>query len=188
MHEVQPQDAVTVPARGHDWLHRLRPRRTLFWQGVIACAAFLTPVFAVLYVLTVPTGDGWWIVASMQALATGLIVLAAARFFLATIWVGEGGIAERGYLSPRRHFPIGQVASIVRARTFGHGAEVIDQLFVCDAEGRCLVRMRGQFWWPRDLDAVVDTLGIPVTVLPEVMTLRELAAGHPNLVYWFERF
>jgi hypothetical protein len=171
----------------HAQMTLLRPRLRLFWHGITACAAFLTPVFAVLYVMSVPGGD-WPAVLALHGFVSLLVALAAARFFLTAIWVGPEGISERGYLFPRRNFTRDQVHSIVRARTFGHGSDIVEQLFVLGADGRRIVRMRGQFWTRADMDTVVDTLGVRVSVIDEIMTLRELAAEHPRLTYWFERY
>ena len=167
--------------------HRLRPRRALLVQGLLASIVFLTPVFVVLYLVTAPA-DGWPVVLAWQAVATVAVFVGCARFFFVAIWVGATGIAERGFFIPRREFAIDRIAQIVRARVFAHGSDQVEQLFVCDAEGRCLVRMRGQFWATREMDAVAEALGVPVTVLPDVITLRELSREHPRLAYWFERF
>lgn len=166
---------------------RLRPHRWLLWHGLTACVAFLTPVFALLYVMAVPNGSWPWVLA-LQAIVSVVVAVGCVRFFRTAIWVHPEGISERGYVLGKRHFPGDQVDSIVRARTFGHASEVIEQLFACDAAGRCLVRMRGQFWSREDMDTVIETLGVPVTVLGEIMTLRELAVERPILVSWFERF
>lgn len=149
--------------------------------------AFLTPVFALLYLLTVPGGSWPWVLA-LQLIVSLAVGAGCARFFLAAIWVDREGISERGYVLGKRHFSRAEVDSVVRVRTFGYGSEVIEQLFVCDAAGRCLVRMRGQFWTRGEMDAVIETLGAPVTVLGGIMTLRELAAERPLLVTWIERF
>jgi len=166
---------------------RLRPRPALLWQGLVACIVFLGPIFVALYLINGPTG-GWPAVLAVQIAASVAVFIGCARFFSVAIWVSAAGLGERGFFSPKRVFPLSQVAQVVRARVFRHGSEEVDQLFVCDAEGRCMVRMRGQFWSSRDMDALTEALDVPVTVLVDVVTLRELARDHPRLAYWFERF
>jgi hypothetical protein len=166
---------------------RLRPRFSLLWQGLVACIVFLSPIFVALYLISGPTG-GWPTVLAVQIAASVAVFVGCARFFLVSIWVSAASLGERGFFSPKREFPLTQVAQVVRARVFRHGSEEVDQLFVCDAEGRCMVRLRGQFWSSRDMDALTEALGVPVNVLAEVVTLRELARDHPRLAYWFERF
>jgi hypothetical protein len=62
------------------------------------------------------------------------------------------------------------------------------QLFVTGADGRVLIRMRGQFWALEDMERVAEELDVPVTRSAESMTLTELRRTSPELLYWFERF
>jgi hypothetical protein len=144
-------------------------------------------VFIVLYLVTAPSGE-WPIVLAWQAVATALVIAGCARYFFVAMWVSAESVGERGFFTPGRDYPISRVARVVRARIFRHGSDEVEQLFVCDAQGRCLIRMRGQFWANREMNALTEALGVPVAVLPDVVTLRELSREHPRLAYWFERF
>ncbi|CAN5467318.1 hypothetical protein BH10ACT7_BH10ACT7_20490 [soil metagenome] len=164
----------------------LRPFAHLFRQGVLATVAFTLPIFLVLYFLTAPDGP-WQAVLATQVLATIAVGLASVSYFTTAIWVDETGIAERGFFGRLTEHPIESIGSIVQARTFVDGAEPVPQLFVCDHEGRQLVRMRGQFWSQESMDTVVNALDVPVTVVDPTVTTSELRTDFPGLLYWFER-
>jgi hypothetical protein len=166
--------------------HRVRPYSSLFRQGLISSLIFMTTVFVVLYFLTVPDGP-WALVVGVQAIVTVAISLAAVGYFSATIWVSRSEIVERGFFGGRHRFTVGSIDSIVLANTASSGGEVIRQLFVRDAEGRQLVRMRGQFWSPESFDLVIRTLDVPVVKIEDVTTIRELRDQFPGLLFWFER-
>lgn len=165
---------------------RLRPSSHLLRDGIIAAVVFLTPVFAVAYVLAADDGT-WPILLTLQVLASIVVFVASTRYFTAGIWIHPDSVAERGFFTAMRRVPRSDIALVVRAETFGHGADVVPQLFVCDDEGRALVRMRGQFWSRQAMKAVSDALAVPVETIPGVVSIRELAAEHPGLPYWFER-
>jgi hypothetical protein len=165
----------------------LRPESDLFRQGVFAVIAFMTPVFVVLYFLTVPDGP-WLAVLVTQIFATVAVTLAAYAYFRAGIWIDGEGIIERGFFGLHRHVPVGDVGSIVLAQTFdSSGRNAIPQLFVCDHEGTTVIRMRGQFWSQQSMDAVVEALDVPVLPIDDTVSTDELRTDHPGLLYWFER-
>jgi hypothetical protein len=102
--------------------------------------------------------------------------------------VDSEGISERGFFGLQRHVPIAEIGSIVLAQTFdslGHTA--VPQLFVCDLDGRQVVRMRGQFWSRASMDIVIATLDIPVDPVADTVSTDELRHDYPGLLYWFER-
>ncbi len=165
---------------------RLRPKPALIRDGVIASILFMIPVFIVAYVLTAADGT-WPVVLATHLVTIVVLILVAWRYFAASIWVEPDSIAERGFFAPKRRFTADRIDRVVRADTFGHGAEPIPQLFVCGADCRVLVRMRGQFWSRDDMDTVASTLGVPVEVVPHTVSFRELMLEHPTLPYWFER-
>lgn len=166
--------------------HRIRPYSFLFRQGLISSTIFTVTVFVVLYFLTVPDGP-WVLVLGVQIVVAVTVALAAVGYFSATIWVSKSEIVERGFFGRRHRFPVSSIDSIVLANTSSSGGEVLRQLFVRDAEGRQLVRMRGQFWSPESFDLVVRTLDVPVVKIEDVTTIRELRAQFPGLLFWFER-
>lgn len=165
---------------------RLRPHGHLLRDGIIASVAFLAPVFVVAHLLAAPAGNGQAVFLLQLVVTCGLVV-AAIGYFRAAIWVSPAALSERGYFGLRHTYPRAQIACIVRAETFGSGSDPVAQLFACDADGRVLVRMRGQYWSTESMDLVVAVLAAPVTVVPDVLTTEELAHSHPHLPYWFER-
>jgi hypothetical protein len=165
----------------------LRPHGHLFRQGVIASIAFMVPVFVVLYFLTIPRGT-WAAVIVTQVLASAVVGLAAVAFFRVGIWVDAHGLTERGFFGFKRHVPIEEIGSIVRADTFdASGTRTFPQLFVCNHDGRQLVRMRGQFWSRESMDTVIRTLDVPFDPFAQALSTSELRSDHPDLLYWFER-
>lgn len=165
---------------------RVRPRFRLFRDGLLACVVFITPVFVVAYWQTAGT-PRLALVVALHALATLLVTVAGWRYFAVGVWIDDVTISERGFFSRRRTFQRSAITSVLRATTFGNGAEPVQQLFVRADDDRVVIRLRGQFWSTESMDAVVADLGVPTTELPATLSNRELAGDHPHLVYWFER-
>jgi hypothetical protein len=153
----------------------------------VAALVFMTPVFVVLYELTVPNGP-WRLVLAVQVIAMGAMALASIRFFATGIWVDPTELRERGFFGRTTHLPVAEIGSLISAETFaGSGEETSPQLFVCDHDGKQLVRMRGQFWSRENMEIVIATLDVPHTTLDDAVSRGELQASHPGLLYWFER-
>jgi hypothetical protein len=168
-------------------LRRLRPRRSLFWQALAGLVAFLVPVSGALYYLTVPNGP-WPIVLALQVLVIVTFLASYLSYISLGFWVGPSGIAERGFFGLSRYVPREEIGAIVLVNTYRSGAaDAYAQLFVCDAAGTQLLRMRGQFWSMARMRAVSDALDIPLTELTDDVTRAELLEEHPGLLYWFER-
>jgi hypothetical protein len=166
---------------------KLRPHGHLFRQGFIAVLAFTTPVFVVLYVLTIPDGP-WAAVLTTNIIATAIAAAAAASYFRVAIWVDRTGISEIGFLGGKQRVPIEEIGSIVDVDLYdGASDRAIPQLFVVGKDGRQLVRMRGQFWSRASMDIVAETLGVPHESLDDSLSTSELRQDYPGLLYWFER-
>ena len=156
-------------------------------QTILSIVAFFAPVFAVLYWLTIPSGT-WLPVLWGQLVVVLLVSIGFVGYFRTRIWVDETGISERGFLGRLNNFPVDQVESIVMLELYQTGAlDTQPQLFVTGADGRLLVRMRGQFYSRGAMETVADELGAPVVRVPDPMTLTELNRLRPELLYWFER-
>lgn len=167
--------------------HHLRPQSSLFRQGIVAALVFTTPVFVALYVLTVP-GGAWRLVLAVHVFAAVLITLASVLFHRTGIWVSSVGLRERGYFGRTRYVPVADMGAVILAETFtGVGAEVAPQLFICDHDGKQLVRLRGQFWSQENMDIVMATLDVPQTALADTLSQGEMRTEYPGLLYWFER-
>ena len=173
--------------RGPAGYRKLRPHSYLFRQGFIATLAFLTPVFAALYFLTVPDGP-WLIVLITQAVASIVFAIACVSYARVGIWVDRRGIVEQGFLGGRITMTTAEIGSIVLVHTYqGGSADTVAQLFVCDHNGEQVIRLRGQFWSLDNMRTVCEILDAPITELSESVSPRELLEQYPGLLYWFER-
>jgi hypothetical protein len=166
----------------------LRPHAHLFTRGIIAVLALTTPVFAVLYWLTIPDGD-WPIVLATHLVVVLLTVMAVLAFFGTTIQLLPDSVRERGFFGRVTDIRPGMVGSVVILDLYeGSTLDTLPQLFVTDTAGRLLLRLRGQFWSREDMERVTEELDVPVTTRAESITLTELRRESPELLYWFERF
>ena len=75
----------------------LRPHRHLFSRGVVAVLALTTPVFAVLYWLTVPSGSWPWVLLA-HVLTIAVLVLGVYSYFSTTITLGPEGVRVNAIL------------------------------------------------------------------------------------------
>lgn len=165
----------------------LRPHRDLFTRGLTAIFALTTPVFAVLYWLTIPDGD-WGYVLLAHVLVVVATILGVHAFFSATITLRADGVRERGFFGEVRFVRPADVGSILLVRLYdGSTLDTLPQLFITGHDGRVLIRMRGQFWSSEDMDRVADQLDVPVTRPEDFMTMTQLRRRSPELLYWFER-
>jgi hypothetical protein len=168
--------------------HELRPQPDLLRQGIIAIAALTTPVFAVLYWMSVPNGQ-WPSVLAVHLAIAVLTMLFALNYLGACIRVSASGIRERGFFGRTRATSIDAIGSILLLEIYRDSAlDTQPQLFVCDRDGHLLLRMRGLFWSRTDMDTVIDSLDVPIEVADGIFTTSDLRRTRPELLYWFERF
>ena len=173
--------------RPPDGFIKLRPHRWLFRQGFVSILAFLVPVFAVLYFLTVPDGP-WPVVAVTMGVTAVVFGLAGYAYFRVAVWVDRRGIAERGFFGGLVTMETPDIGSVVLVHTYQlSGAETVPQLFVCDHDGNQVIRLRGQFWSIDDMRRICDELDVAITEPGETMSTKELLEQFPGLLYWFER-
>lgn len=169
----------------------VRPVRALFRQGVVTTLAVMTPIFAVLYWLTIPNGM-WPLVLIVHGACLAFTGLIALAFAGASIQLSSTGIRERGFLGRITRTPSDRIGSALMVEVYRDSAlDTQPQLFICDTDGRLATRMRGAFWSLADMDAVVDALekqNIPIEAVESGMTMTELRRMRPDLLYWFERF
>lgn len=165
----------------------LRPYRDLFTRGLTAVLALTTPVFAVLYWLTIPDGE-WTFVLGAHLLVVLATIVGVYGFFSATITLRAEGVRERGFFGQTRLVRPSDVGSILLVRLYdGSTLDTLPQLFVTGHDGRVLLRMRGQFWSAEDMERVAEELDRPVTRAEDFMTMTQLRRSSPELLYWFER-
>ena len=166
---------------------RLRPNPRLFRQAIASLLAFAVPAFGVVYFVTIPVG-AWPPVLVAQIVVSALFLVATWAFFRVGIWVHADAIVERGFFGAVIRVPSDDIGSTVLVQTYyGGGAETVPQFFVCDRDGRQLVRMRGQFWSAENMATVRDTLGVPTSELSEGVSTKDILEHYPGLLYWFER-
>jgi hypothetical protein len=146
-----------------------------------------TPLFAVLYWLTVPHGR--W--GSVLAVHVGLtLVFGAVAATVLRVRVSCDGtvVTARGALGRTRRIPVADVARVVLLDLYQPGAlDTHRQLFLLGHDGRVLLRMRGQLWDHADMDVLAAAIGTPVERLPQPLSRAELKRLHPALLRWFER-
>ena len=166
----------------------LRPHAHLFTRGIVALLALTTPVFAVLYWLTIPSGP-WAAVLALHLLVVAATTLAVLAFFSTTIEFGPDGVKERGFFGRTLVVRPGMVKTVTIVNLYESSTlDTQPQLFVTGVDGRLLIRMRGQFWAVEDMERVAEELDMPIIRPDESMTLTELRRSSPELLYWFERF
>jgi hypothetical protein len=166
----------------------LRPHAHLYKRGLVAIFALTTPVFAVLYWLTIPDGV-WPLVLGIHILAVAATTLGVLSYFSTTIQFVPEGVRERGFFGRTIEVRHGMVGSVLLIDLYeGSTLDTQPQLFVTGTDGRVLIRMRGQFWAFADMERVAEELDVPITKRAESVTLTELRRTSPELLYWFERF
>ncbi|WP_350347476.1 hypothetical protein ABIQ69_12655 [Agromyces sp. G08B096] len=116
------------------------------------------------------------------------VLYAVFRYRLTSMSVSRYGIVERGFFGGITSVPARDAAAVIRLELYrGASDETSPQLFVVDRDGRCLIRMRGAFWDTEDMDVVASALEVGEFIRPTPVTLGELRASDPKLLYWFER-
>ncbi len=165
---------------------RLRPHPYLLRRGWGTALAFFVPASCALYFLTIPNGP-WLVVVIGQLAFMGVIALAWRAFRRVAIWVGPTTITEQGFFT-RTHLEKSQLSEAIYVNTF-HGGwiDTVPQLFLCDHDGKQVLRMRGQFWSHESMLKVASTLELPFTEISRDVSTAELRAAYPGLLYWFER-
>ena len=176
-------DAATPTERG---TVTVRPRRELARGATLTGVFSLSPVLVAVLWLTLPTGhqDG------VLAVAAGVVVMGLLmywRYRLSFAAVTRTEFVKRGWLPGFVRLRRDEVDSLVLVRTYrDHSTETVTQLLALDDEGRRLFRMRGTYWSESSVDAVVEALGMPTTVVPRPLTRREFFAAYPDSPYWYE--
>lgn len=178
---------VTLNGDNPETVVRLSPHGHLFRQTAVAVLLLLTPIFAVIFWLTIPSGSWLPVVVSLLVLML-LFGLAMIAFYRTSIWVSPSRITERGFFGRKTLIPAESIDSIMLLDLYQPGTlDTHPQLFVTGTDGRLLLRMRGQYWSRDDMESVAEVLEVPIVHIPDPLTLRELDQSRPELLYWFER-
>jgi hypothetical protein len=167
----------------------LRPRRSLFRRAALQAAFVALPLIGIAAWSEQQFNPG-----TLSALVWSVLIVAALLTFLAVryrrteISVSPYGLVERGFFGRLNPVAARDVTSVLRLRLYqGTSEETSPQLFLIGAGGRCLLRMRGAFWDEDAMDAVAGSLGVEQIVRDTPVTMSELRASDPGLLYWFER-
>lgn len=169
-------------------MHTLRPRRTLARTIGLPLLALALPLLITLVWVMRPLGPAAVAASVLIATTLGALALVAwVRYQRTEATVSPHGIVERGFLGRMHSVARRDIAGVLRVDTYrGDTLETARQLFVVDHDGRCVFRMRGTFWDDASMDLVAEILGVDEVVRPEPVTLAELRATDPKLLYWFE--
>lgn len=165
----------------------LRPRRSLGWSFGLPFAALALPLLAAeLWVLD-PRG-AWPVVAWTAAVIAALSVAAWIAYRRTQVTLSRYGIVERGFFGAITTVAARDVEYVLRLPLYrANSLDTTQELFVVCRGGRGRFRMRGKFWDRDSMDVVAPMLGVDEIVRTEPVTLAELRASDPKLLYWFER-
>lgn len=166
---------------------RLRPHPYVLTRGVAAILAFFVPALGVLYFLTIPNGP-WGLVVVGTVLVLAMFCYSLFSYSRLGVWVTPETVAERGFFGITKRYTADQLGPTVMLNMYHGGApDTMPQLFICDPDGRQLIRLRGQFWPLSVMQTVASTLEVPLTEIERPVSKSELHAKYPGLLYWFER-
>jgi hypothetical protein len=127
--------------------------------------------------------EGWeWALGTAVA-GTSILLVAAWGVHRSRIMLTADEILVRG-LVLRRHRARTHATKVVRARVLGPKNTSVDTLFVLDARDKVLLRIYGSGYRTRDLDRLVDALGLPESGPIDPVTVPELENEYPGLVSW----
>ncbi|MCU1481371.1 MAG: hypothetical protein JWQ19_2157 [Subtercola sp.] len=178
---------IGTPARPAQY-RVLRPIRSLVVQSRAVVAALTLPVFAAMLWFAIPRGTWPRVLIAMAVIAV-LYLLAVSLFARVRIEIEPDGIIENGFFAHNRRFAAKRIASAVIVPVYrGQTLDTAPQLFVLDATGELLLRMRGQYWSEQSIQAVATAYGVPLRIVAEPLTRQQFRADFPDLVFWFERW
>jgi hypothetical protein len=166
----------------------VRVRQGLLAQGIAALLALSVPVLLVLYWLTIPTGAWVW-VALGQVIVIALVGLGVFRYLRVHISVTPTHLLERRFFFGTIRVPLDSISRVVMLemhRTMASQSRL--QMFVLDRNGHPLLRMRGEYWSRKGINSIASHLTMaPIEHIDHPVTLDELQATRPEMLYWFER-
>lgn len=162
-----------------------RPKRILWLGAWMTFAALTLPLFFTLYFLTIPNGT-WVPFAIAHAVLVLLFAVVSQRLKAAGLLLSPDGIREREYFSRLVFTPVEDIATVMVVKlTDSYGDDVSRQLFMLDAAGRTVLRLRGQLWHAADFNRVIDFYPVPVRHIEPEMGWREFRRTFgSNLARW----
>lgn len=166
----------------------LRPSAQLFIQSRTVAAASALPVFAAMLWFAVPRGT-WPRVLVAIAVLTAAYLAALYLLSRVRIVLDRHGITEKGFFGHARRISAKRIATAVIVPVYrGQSLDTAQQLFLLDAGGELLLRMRGQYWSDENLGAVASAYGVPVRRSSEPLTRAQLRQDYADVIFWFERW
>ena len=166
----------------------VRVRRSLLAQGILALLALSVPIMIVLYWLTIPAGTWGWVIGAQLVLLVAVLI-AAYRYTRVSITVTPTTISEVrffGGVTRTKIADIDRVIMLEMHRTMASQSRL--QMFVLNADGRPVLRMRGEYWTRNSINRIAAQLSsVPIEHIDHPVTLDELQTSRPEMLYWFER-
>jgi hypothetical protein len=164
---------------------RVVPRRSLIVEGALSYLCATVPVFLAVYLLSGP--DRTLLVLALQVGTALVYAVPVVLYSRVSIEVDAESITERPFLGRRRTLPLHRVAVVAVGDTYRQSsADIVSLLFVGDAQGSRLLRMRGTYWDQADIDRVARAIGEERLQLPDPISVTELFERYPGSRYWFE--
>ncbi|MDJ0338492.1 hypothetical protein [Cryobacterium sp. PH31-O1] len=162
--------------------HVLRPREQLASRAIIAALALLVPLLIVLYWLTVPL-DTWMFVAAVQFGLTILAVVAVFGVRRMRVTVSAAQLESRNLMGRVTTIDASAITSVVLVNLYQSGTlDTLPHLYLLDADGEVVLRLRGQIWPRSGMEELIDTLGVAVVRPPDPLTVADLGRLRPQLV------
>jgi hypothetical protein len=166
----------------------VRVRRSLLAQGILALLALSVPIMIVLYWLTIPAGTWGWVGAA-QTIVLVAVLVAAFRYTRVSITVTPTTIIEVRFFGGENRTTITDIDRVIMLemhRTMASQSRL--QMFVLNAKGHPLLRMRGEYWSRNSINRIAAQLSsAPIEHIDHPVTLDELQTSRPEMLYWFER-
>ncbi|QWT24838.1 hypothetical protein KPL76_05615 [Subtercola sp. PAMC28395] len=166
----------------------LRPSAQLFIQSRTVAAASALPVFAAMLWFAIPRGTWPRVLVAIVVVAAAYLV---AIYLLSSVRIvlDRDGITENGFFVHQRRISAKRIANVVIVQVYrGQSLDTAQQLFVLDATGELLLRMRGQYWSDENLGAVASAYGVPVRRASEPISRAELRENYADVIFWFEKW
>ncbi|MEO7122630.1 MAG: hypothetical protein ABI400_05845 [Lacisediminihabitans sp.] len=165
---------------------RVSPRSSLVRTGVLSYVLLSLPLFGALYFLGAPKGT-WPIALVVHLVTIGGAIASYGIYRRTFIGITPSEAHERGALGGVKITPLQRISSAVLVTTYrSSSTETTEQLILCDADGRRLVRMRGEFWTTSAMRAVAAATRAPLEESLNPVTTQVFFEEYPGSAYWFE--
>ncbi|GAA4567942.1 hypothetical protein [Planotetraspora kaengkrachanensis] len=121
----------------------------------------------------------------MGAFFAVLIILAITALVRGRIILTAQEIVVQGLVAQRRSRS--RVAEVVRATIVAPRAGATESLFLLDAHRNLVIRVSGYYYTRRQLDQLVNALGVPCSGPSRPVNANQLAKTYPGLVSRVQR-